>query len=84
MSILCGLLNAYVLLIFVRIILSWFPINPEGIVATIHGFLHLVTEPVLGPLRRALPPVRLGNAGLDLSPIVVLIGIMVIQGLIDC
>lgn len=84
MSIVCGLLNAYVLLIFVRIILSWFPISPEGIVATIHGFLHLVTEPVLGPLRRALPPVRLGNAGLDLSPIVVLIGIMVVQGLIGC
>lgn len=72
------------ILVFARIILSWFPVNPEGAMATIHGFLHLVTEPVLGPLRRALPPVRLGSAALDLSPIVVLIGIQVLRGLLGC
>jgi hypothetical protein len=28
----------------------------------------MLTEPILGPLRRALPPVRMGAMGLDLSP----------------
>ena len=38
----------------------------------------MLTEPVLGPLRRALPPVRLGGMGLDLSPMIVLLGIEII------
>lgn len=80
MTIVCNLLNIYLLLIFVRIVLSWFPIDPDGPVATIHGFLHLVTEPLLGPLRRIIPSVRLGSMALDLSPIIVIIGIQILTG----
>lgn len=80
MTIVCSLITLYVLVIFVRIVLSWFPIDPDGPVATLHGLLHLITEPVLGPLRRILPPVRLGGMGLDLSPIIVIIGAQVLRG----
>lgn len=79
MAIICSLITLYVLIIFVRIVMNWFPINPDGPIATIHGLMHLLTEPVLGPLRRALPPVRLGGVGLDLSPIVVIIGATIVQ-----
>ena len=79
-SILCSLLGIYLVVVFVRIVLSWFPIDPDGPVATLHGLLHLLTEPVLGPLRRTLPAVRLGQVSLDLSPIVVIIGIQVARG----
>lgn len=80
--ILCNLIGLYVLLIFVRIVLSWFPINPEGPLATFHGLLHLLTEPLLGPLRRILPAVRLGTVALDLSPIVVIVGAQILRGIL--
>ncbi len=78
----CWLLNVYVLLIFARILLSWFPLDPDGAMAAVAGFLYLVTDPVLGPLRRVLPPARLGGVALDLSPMIAIIGIYVVRGLV--
>ena len=37
--------------------------------------LFRLTEPVLGPVRRLLPPVRAGGIGIDLSFIIVFLGI---------
>lgn len=82
MAIICNLISLYVLIIIVRIVLSFFPIDPDGPVATFHGLLHLLTEPVLGPLRRVLPSVPIGQIRLDLSPIVVLFGLQILQGAI--
>ena len=82
MVIICNLIGLYVLVIFVRIVLSWFPIDPDGPIATFHGLLHLLTEPVLGPLRRVLPSVPIGQIRLDLSPIIVLFGLQILRGAI--
>ena len=68
--------------ILARIIMSWFPVEPGPALDGVNGFLSAVTEPVLGPLRRALPPVRLGAMALDLSPIIVIIGLQVLQAII--
>ncbi len=80
----CLFLNVYLLILLTRIVLSWFPLAPDGVARQIYGFLGALTEPVLGPLRRTLPPVRMGTVGLDLSPIVVFIGIYVLEALIGC
>lgn len=80
---LCPLLNLFLLLIFVRIILSWFPAT-GGFLDQVNRFVMLTTEWAMGPLRRIIPPVRLGAAALDLSPIIVIIGISVVSGLINC
>jgi YggT family protein len=77
-SLICALLQVYVFAIFGRIVLSWFPLSPGGAMASIFSFLFSVTEPVLGPVRRLLPPVRLGGMGLDFSPIVVLFGVQIL------
>ncbi len=82
MVIICNLIGLYVLIIFVRIVLSWFPIDPDGPIATFHGLLHLLTEPILGPLRRVLPSVPIGQIRLDLSPIIVLFGAQILRGAI--
>ena len=82
MDIVCSLITIYVILIFVRIVLTWFPLDPEGAVATVAGFLFIITDPLLGPLRRLIPSVRLGNVALDLSPIIVVIGLQVLRGII--
>lgn len=78
----CLLLNVFVVAVFGRIILSWFPMSPVGIGATVSSVLFAVTEPVLGPLRRVLPPVGMGGMGLDLSPIVVIIGVSILSRII--
>jgi YggT family protein len=84
MHILCLALQLYVILIFARILLSWFPISPGSPVESIDTILRMLTEPILGPLRRALPPVRLGGMGLDLSPMIVLLVIEIIVAPIVC
>jgi YggT family protein len=72
------LLNLYLIAVFGRVILSWFPVSPGGAMAGIYSFLYTITEPVLGPVRRIMPPL----GGLDLSPIVVLFAIQIVSGAI--
>jgi YggT family protein len=83
-GLLCGLGLAFVLVIILRIVLSWFPLDPDGFVASIFRLTIAVSEPVLGPIRRALPPVRMGGFGLDLSPILVILGVQILLGLLGC
>jgi YggT family protein len=65
------LFRVYGFLILVRVILSW--VNPDPYrqpYQPIMRFLYRVTEPVLAPLRRAIPPI---GGGVDISPAVALI-----------
>ena len=82
MGLICGLLLAYFLVLLLRIVLSWFPMAPDGVGAQVFGISITLTEPLLGPLRRAIPPLRLGTVAVDLSPIIVFVGIRIIQGLL--
>lgn len=61
--ILYGLISIYILLIFVRIIFSWGMVSYGN---RVMRFLVDTTEPLLGPLRRTIPP--LGR--MDISPII--------------
>lgn len=82
LQILCLAAFGYQLVILAAIVISWFPLEPGSALEGVRNGLQAVTEPVLGPVRRALPPVRLGGMGLDLSPIIVLIALIVIQRII--
>ena len=73
-SVLVLVLWLFVIVIFVRVIITWvspYPTGygrrPVGFVATVGGLAFRITEPVLAPVRRWLPPM----SGLDLSPLVV-------------
>lgn len=79
MSIVCLLLNLYIIVLFGRIILSWFPMEPGSAMARVYELLFQITEPVLGPLRRLIPPMRMGSMAMDWSPLIVLIGIRILQ-----
>ena len=57
--------------IFIRALLSWFPIDPRNPLVTI---LYEITEPILDPLRRVIP--RLGM--MDITPLVAILLIQVI------
>ena len=78
MQIVCALITAYTVVLFARAIMSWFPIRPGTPWASIYGVLLDLTEPVLAPLRRVIPP-----AGMfDLSFLVLIIGLFILQQVI--
>jgi YggT family protein len=77
-SLLATVLQLYTLAIFGRIILSWFPLQPGGAMASVFSFLYGITEPVLGPVRRMLPAM----GAIDISPIVVILALQLIGGAI--
>lgn len=82
MPILCFLIQAYSIVVFARIVLEWIPVSYDHPVARARAVLRAATEPVLRPLRALLPPVRLGGMGLDLSPLVLLIGLGILSAVI--
>lgn len=74
----CTIAYLYLVAIFGRIILSWFPLESGSALASVFSFLFTITEPLLGPLRRVLPPVGIGGMGLDLSPIIVIFALQLL------
>jgi YggT family protein len=77
MALIVLLLTAYSWVIIIRALASWVFTDPDH---PVMRPLILATEPVLGPLRRLVPPDRLG--GLDLSPVIAILLLWVIQNLI--
>lgn len=71
-------LEAYVVVLLVRAVLSWFPDSSGPVLRPLQRWLTAVTEPVLSPVRRVVPPVRLGGGYLDLSLLVVIIVLEVV------
>lgn len=66
----------YVLLLYV--IFSWVPNPPDALRPFIVGVARLV-EPLAAPLRRTIPPLRIGVVALDLSIIVLFIGVSLLR-----
>ncbi len=84
LRLLCLALTVYWLLLIARVLLSWavlfgFRTPYSGPVRTIIDVIYALTEPVLGPLRRMIPPVRMGAVGLDLSILVAFVVLTVLQ-----
>jgi YggT family protein len=78
MDLVCKAGGLYVYVIIARSVLSWFPVNPSSPVAQIARVVFNITEPVLAPVRRAMP--RMGQ--FDLSPLIVLVGLQIFMGLV--
>jgi YggT family protein len=55
-GLLCAIVVVYIVVLAARAILSWFPVRPGTPVATIYSLLLDLTEPVLAPMRRIIPP----------------------------
>lgn len=67
--------NIFLVAIFIQVILSW--VNPGGYNPAT-AIIYDLTEPLLAPARRLLPPI----SGLDLSPMLVVIGLIVLKMLV--
>jgi YggT family protein len=85
-----GTLLGFVLLLFLivmvaRAVLDWTGVlgaGGEGSVARARRLSHTLTEPVLGPVRRVLKPVRLGSVQIDLAFTVVFFAALVLRSVV--
>ncbi|TMK67137.1 MAG: YggT family protein [Actinobacteria bacterium] len=75
MDVICALLLAFIVVLFARAVLSWFPIRPGTPMATISLVLSDLTEWALRPLRRVIPPVGM----FDLSFLVLTFGLLILR-----
>jgi YggT family protein len=76
-EILSVLLQVYSYVLLARALVSWIPnLDPYN---PIVQFLYQITEPVLDPIRRLIPPV---GGMIDISMLVAFFGIMILQQLL--
>lgn len=68
----------YLVLIFLYVIMSWVQLPYNVWVGRLRGFLHDTVEPVLRPIRAVLPPL----GGFDLSPLIAIFGLGLIEQII--
>ena len=74
-SLICKLIQVYLFILIVRAVASWFPIRPGTPLSSAYRVLLDLTEPVLAPIRRVIPP-----AGMfDLSFMVLFFGLVLLQ-----
>jgi YggT family protein len=77
-NVLCALITAYLVVLILRAILSWFPIRPGTGMAAFARVLSELTEPVVAPIRRLIPP-----AGMfDIAFMVVFFGLLILRSIV--
>lgn len=78
-----ALFLVYLILIFVRVLLSWIPRIPYNpYLRAVVDFIHQVTDPYLNVFRRFLPPVGGRGLALDLSPILGIVVLLIVQRIV--
>ena len=75
-----ALLLVYLILIIIRVLLTWIPRLPYNrVLQASVRFVEEVTDPYLNLFRRFLPPIGGGGFALDLSPILGIILLIIVQ-----
>ncbi len=81
-----ALFTVYFVLIIARIVLSWVqqfrPLPYNRPLRAVTGFVEETVDPYLNVFRRVLPTLNLGGLGLDLSPILAIIVLVLAQSLV--
>lgn len=81
-DILVTVLQLYFYAVLIWVILSWIPASGSHPVGRFSAMLDRIVLPVLRPLRRVIPPLRLGGGFLDLTPLVLLLVVNILIGLV--
>jgi YggT family protein len=78
-----ALFTVYIALIFANILISYIPRVPYSpVLRAVLDFVKETTDPYLNLFRRFLPPVGGGGFALDLSPIIGIIVLFVLQAVV--
>ena len=78
MEIICALLQLFIIVLFARAVLSWFPHQPGTLLAQVNDFLGTLTDWAVVPLRSIIPPAGM----IDLSFLVLVFGLLILQSAI--
>jgi YggT family protein len=78
-----ALFLVYIILILIRVLMSWIPRMPYNpVLRTVLDFVVETTDPYLNLFRRIIPPIGGGGFGLDLSPMIGIIVLFILRGLL--
>jgi len=77
-EIICTLITIFVVVLFFRAVLSWFPVRPGSGLAQVNRVLVDLTEWALAPVRRIVPQVGM----IDISFMVLVFGLLILRGVI--
>lgn len=70
--------------ILANIVINWLPGYPSSaFFQALYDAVRAVADPILMPIRSRIPMVQLGGFGLDLSPIIAIIGLMIARSLLN-
>ena len=75
---LCTLLTIFIVILFVRAVLSWFPMAPGSFAAQLNDVMRLLTDWAVVPLRSIIPPVGM----IDISFLVLTFGLLILRSAI--
>ena len=77
------LITLFIWCLVIQALLSWFPSSPNSTgLNAFKSALNSITAPVLNPIRRTIPPVRFGAVGVDLSLLIAVFGLQLINSFI--
>lgn len=80
--ILSQLIEIYMFIIIANAILSWFVFGTQNsAIRQIYWMTSRIVEPALGPIRRAIGPMS-RNLGIDISPFILIILLMILNGIL--
>jgi len=85
-DLICAVLTGAVWVIIAWIVLSYVVnfgrLGWDHPVRRLYDALSKAIEPVMRPIRNVIPPLRVGGAALDLSPVILILGISLLRRLI--
>lgn len=70
-------------ILIIWIIFGWIGYPSNDAMQRLHDFVTSVVNPLVMPIRSRIPPLRLGGIGLDLSPIILVIGLLILRSLLN-
>jgi YggT family protein len=69
--------------ILIRVVLSFISVPINGVTRPVLNFIYDVTEPIMKLVRNIIPPITVGGVGLDLSPIIAIFLLRIVNSIID-
>ncbi|MCH9815401.1 MAG: YggT family protein [Actinomycetia bacterium] len=88
LSLLATILWLYMLVLIGRLIFDWVQVfsrnwEPSGPILIVAEVIYTATDPPINFLRRFIPPLKLGQVSLDLSFLVLILGIAILMGVLN-
>jgi len=77
-ELLCAFITVFIVILIVRAVLSWFPLEQGGFLAQVNRLVVDVTDWAVAPLRRVIPPVGV----IDISFLVLVFGLFILRSAI--